>query len=335
MNNIFSRISSDLNIKKLSIETEEQFYSRLVYSSLSFWIKTSAYSIFGENISKKSILVATSPFLKTILEIYPNIYNWFYYDESRVFNPIVELRNRLYNSGELANVDFDSNLVLSNFQKIECETLEIYRGNIEIINNYISGLVSYKGIGTLSEIDIAKLFDFYFINHDKAHNILKKKLENLNWTKENKKDSEIFNPYLKEPLSKGFSKDYKLQNGEISLYKENFSDYGFIKNTNGEYYISHLSNFEIREKEIRRFQYALKNTVNNSQIAKYNLLVEDRVVILNLYSALPKKEENIMFLFGWPINNISDSFNFIFNLSVWNLIKKMLENLDILLIEEA
>ena len=48
-----------------------------------------------------------------------------------------------------------------------------------------------------------------------------------------------------------------------------------------------------------------------------------------------KKEESILFLFGWPINNISDNFNFIFNLSIWNLIKKILENLHILLIEEA
>jgi hypothetical protein len=335
MYSLFTRISNDLNINKLSIETNEQFYSRLVYSSLSYWIKISAVNIDNEGVSKKYIINNVTPFLKTILEIHPELNSWFYSYENKVNNPITLVRKRLYESGELTNMEFTSNLTLANFQSVKCKGLEIYRGNIEFINNYTGGLASYKGIGILSDIDVEKLFEFYFIDDITAKRTLEIKVDSINWTKENKKDSEIFNPNLKEPLSKGFSKDYNLKDGEISLYRENFSDYGFVKNYNNEYYISHLSDFEIKTNEVRRFQYALKNLVRNNQIANYKVLEHEQVVTLHLYSALPKKEESILFLFGWPINNISDNFNFIFNLSIWNLIKKILENLHISLIEEA
>ncbi len=333
MYSLFTRISNDLNINKLSIETNEQFYSRLIYSSLSYWIKISAVNIDNEGVSKKYIINNVTPFLKTILELYPILNSWFY--SNKVSNPIVILRNRLYDSGELTNMELTSNLSLANFQSVKFKELEIYRGTIEFKNNFTGGLVSYKGIGILSDIDVEKLFTFYFIDDITAKKTLEMKVDNINWIKENKKDSEIFNPNLKEPLSKGFSKDYKLKDGEISLYKENFSDYGFVKNVNNEYYISHLSDFEIKRNEVRRFQYALKSVVRNNQIAKYKVLEDEQVVMLHLYSALPKKEESILFLFGWPINNISDNFNFIFNLSIWNLIKKLLVNLHILLVEEA
>lgn len=335
MYSLFTRISNDLNINKLSIETNEQFYSRLIYSSLSYWIKISAVNIDNEGVSKKYIINNVTPFLQTILEIHPELNSWFYSYENKVNNPITLVRKRLYDSGELTNIEFTSNLSLANFQSVKCKELEIYRGNIEFKNNYTGGLVSYKGIGILSDIDVEKLSEFYFIDDITAKKTLEMKVDNISWTKENKKDSEIFNPHLKKPLSKGFSKDYNLKDGEISLYKENFADYGFVKNVNNEYYISHLSDFEIKTNEVRRFQYALKSVVRNNQIAKYKVLEDEQVVMLHLYSALPKKEESILFFFGWPINNITDNFNFIFNLSIWNLIKKLLVNLHILLDEEA
>lgn len=333
MDNFYNKISTDLNINILKNETENQYFSRLTYTALSLWLRTFVLNnmIFQKNrgISKKALFYKGKEWLDKIIELYPELSLWFYPEMDKHKVPIKIIRDTLYNVGELVNYGFTTEISLPNYKELELDNFILHKGYMNKKLVSVSGLSLFLSPGTISENDLLKIMNFYNIEDIIAEELLNKKIKSIKWTHEKVENKEIFNKYLKEPLSRSFSLNYELREKDITMYKANFNDYGFIKKENGKYYINQLSKYEIDEREVRRYQYALKSSVNNAQIALYLIKEEDNVCILKLYSALPKLEESILMFFGWPVKNINDRMNFIFSLSVWSFIKHLLENLNI------
>ncbi|WP_142414226.1 hypothetical protein [Hathewaya massiliensis] len=329
-------INKDLRIRRYKEEEIIQYIARIVYSALGIWIRISALDedIFENNpefsgVSKIHIINRCSIFLDNIIEIYPEIEKWFKpYDSEE--NPIITIRDRLYKGGELVDVGFNTNLALPTYK--ECvvnDGISIIRG-LNVGNIKIStGLAQLKKATEENTRDIEKIFKFYGLKSKSAKEEVMSYVKNIKWNKIDYYSAEIFNKYSKECFSSCWNSEYKLESGEITLYRHEFYDFGFIKKLDDNIYISQISKYLIDQFEVRRFMYGLKNDVNNSANATYKMEYEKGIVRLNLYNKLPEKEEGILLLLGWPMKDINDKLNLIFHISIWPVVEVILKNLNI------
>lgn len=342
MNNkkhILDEMSSDLDIYKYKDEDSISYKARVIYSALSKWVKISTWDSDileeEENIgkSRKYLSNKAKDFLQNILDIYPEIRTWFYPKDMKE-NPETLIIDRLKNSGEIVKSGFNTKFALPNYEEcIISNKAKVTRG---IENNEIqmhTGLVQLKLLEDNCNIDKQDVFEFYGVEDKNAKEIWNIYLKSAEWRKRQDITCQIFNKYSKVNFYRSWDESYKLREGEISIYKENHSDYGVIKKVNGEIYTSQFTSILVDNYEIRRFLYGLKSEASNNTIAYYKYKGEGRTVELNLKSALPKHENNILLALGWPKNSIQDTNNLIFSIRVWEFIKLILENLNIVLRE--
>lgn len=343
MNNkkyILDEISNDLNIYKYKDEDFTIYKARVIYSALSKWIKISTLDSDlledeWDNIgqSKKYISNKAKIFLQNIIDIYPEARNWFYPEDMKE-NPETLIIDRLKNAGELVKSGFNTKLALPSYEEcIISNSQKVTRGIEENNIQMHAGLVQLKLIDNSCKVDKKLLFEFYGVEDKNATEIWNIYLKNCEWRKRPEITCQIFNKYSKVNFFRSWEENYKLREGEISIYKENHNDYGVIKKIKGEIYTSQFKSVLVEEYEIRRFLYALKCEASNNTIAYYRYIEEGGVVELNLKSALPNHENNILLALGWPKNSIKDNTNLIFSIHVWEFIKLILENLNIVLRE--
>lgn len=337
---ILKQIINDLKIRQYDGEKLNLYISRVVYSALSFWIRTSTLDedILQQSskkigVSKVHILNRCRPFIDNMIELYPEIYQWFYPEGSKE-DPIVTIRERLYGGGELVDVGFNTDLALPNYKEcIVNKRVNIIRGLNSGCFQKITGLAQFKILDKKNNVDFEKAFKFYGLRIQSAKEILREYVKNTKWNKKEEITFQIFNKYCSNSFSSCWDNEYKLKNDDISLYKNEFFDFGFIRKLNGSIYTSEIEKYLIDKYEIRRFMYGLKNDVNNSIVVRYRKYDEKRLVEVRLDNALPQEEENILMLLGWPIENINDKYNLLFNTSIWLFIKNLLKNLNITLQE--
>jgi hypothetical protein len=336
---ILNQIINDLNIRNYEGEGRNQYISRVVYSALSMWIRVSTLDedIFQPlnkiGVSKIHILNRCQPFLDNMIELYPEIHRWFYPKEDKK-NPIVIIRDRLCNGGELVDVGFNTDLALPSYQ--EC----VVNNRIGIIRGYnvgyikkATGLAQLKVLDEENTEDIEKALEFYSLKDQTAEEILRNYIKNIKWNKREGISDLVFNKYCKNSFSNSWDSEYKLKDNEISLYKYGINDFGFVKKISGSIYTSQINEYLIERFEVRRFMYGLKCGVKNPIVAKYKRYEEVGLVELNLYNGLPGREQNILLLLGWPLKNVSDKYNLLFDASVWLFVEKVLKNLNIILQE--
>lgn len=338
-NEILKCIQNDLKIIRYNGEKLESYISRIVYSALGMWIRTSTLDedILSEEsreigVSKIHIINRCKPFLENMIEIYPEINNWFNTNKGK--NPIEITRKRLYNAGELVDVGYKTDVALPCYE--EC----VLNNNYKVIRGLKKGnfknsigLSQIENVSS-SDLDNKDIFKFYGLNSKPSIEILNEYLNSSKWTRREGFSGEYFNKYSNKIFSNCWDSGYILKDNDITIYKNGILDYGFIKKENNEIYSFQISKYIISKYEVRRFMYALKSQVNNKVIAKFKKYYKDKLVMLKLYNTLPQKEENILMLIGWPINDIEDKFNLIFNENCWGLVEMILSNLDIKLEEE-
>ncbi|MCK4258285.1 MAG: hypothetical protein KAX49_04865 [Halanaerobiales bacterium] len=338
---IIKKINKNLKIGSYFGEANSHYMSRIIYSALSIWIRVSTLDeniLSQENektgVSKIHIINRCKPFLNSMTDIFPEIKEWFYpsdFDE----NPIIVLRDRLFNSGELVNAGFDTFLGLPKYQ--ECNfspQIRIIRGINANKFDSVSGICLLKLKNKNDTINYDKIFEFYGLYKKTSTSFLIDYLNSITWNKQDKLTSEVFNKYSKKPFSSSWSDDLIIKNNEVTLYKNDFFDFGFVKRKNKDIYTSQISDYLIGEFEVRRFMYAFKKQVNNPAVAKYKRYLDEETVELHLFNDLPRKEQSILLLLGWPKKSIMDKFNLIFHDSVWELVKMILDNLNIELQED-
>lgn len=337
---ILNQIVNDLNLRHYKGEGRNQYISRVVYSALSMWIRISTLDedIFQQpfnkiGVSKIHILNRCQPFLENMIELYPEIHSWFYPKEYKK-NPIVIIRDRLCSGGELVDVGFNTDLALPCYQ--ECvvnNRVGIIRGFNVGYRQKAAGLAQLKMLDEENTVDIGKALEFYNLKYQSAEEILNTYIKNIKWNKGEGISDLIFNKYYDNSFSNCWDSEYKLKDNDISLYKYGTNDFGFVKKTNGSIYTSQINQYLIERFEVRRFMYGLKCGVKNSIVAKYKRYEEAGLVELNLYNGLPSREQNILLLLGWPLQNVSDKYNLLFDASVWLFVEKVLKNLNIILQE--
>lgn len=335
-NHIIDEISNDLKIYKYKGEDSINYKARVIYSALSKWIKISTldYDILvneQEYIgqSRKHLSNRAKIFLENILDLFPEVRVWFY-PEYMEDTPQSLIIDRLKYSGELVKSGFNTNLAIPTYEEcIISNKTKVIRGMKNNELHMHTGLTQLEVSTDNYKVDMIELFEFYGVETLKAEFIWNMYLKNAHWRKRPDISCQVFNKYSKVSFSKSWSYDYKLNENDISIYKENHSDYGIIKKFNGEIYTSNFNRALVEEYEVRRFMYALKKEAGNSAIAYYKYLDSDNAVELNLKSALPNHENYILLSLGWPKNSIKDTNNLIFSVHVWDFIKHILDNLNI------
>lgn len=333
---ILKRIISDLKIRRYDDEVKAQYIARVVYSALAMWIRYSTLDedIFQQSselvgVSKIHVLNKCKPFLDNMIEIYPEIYEWFYPEKCEE-NPIGIVRDRLYNGGELVDVGFNTDLALPSYRECGINNgVRIIRG----INSYefqrTTGIAQFKAVNEKDRVDIEKILNFYGFKNKSAQEILNEHIKNIKWSKKEKITVDIFDKYSKESFSNCWNREYKLKDNDISLYKYEFFDFGFVRKLHGNIYTSQIDEYLIEQFEVRRFMYGLKNEVDNSVLARYKKYSDKNLVRLKLCCDLPQKELNILLLLGWPLKNINDRLNLLFHASSWLFVEAVLKNLNI------
>lgn len=331
---LIQQISRDTNIKKYKNESEESFISRLIYSVISFNIRLSVLDKrpfeVEEFKSKKYILQKGEEYLKSFTNIYPQINKWFMCEEK---SPIVLIRDRLEDIGELVPVGFDTDLGVPNFQSVNISNeYKVFRGIYKAKRLEFSGVTQLES-HFKQEFDISQVNEFYNYNVELIRCRYVKYLKSNMKKIESIGHMEIFNKYGVGNLYNSWGEKINLNEGDVTIYKYNDFDYGFITKKNSDYFGISINNYDIENYEVRRYLLWLRDDCNNNVIA-YKRKIDSGYVLLNLTCGLPKKELNIFYGLGWPYKSISDDKSFIFKIEVWDYIEAILSELKIKVVEE-
>ena len=342
MNNIknilIKKISDDINVYSYNKENNTEYIARLLYSAISIHLRVCILNkeVLDKKVfkSKKYLLFKGEELLETFLLVFPEVREWFY-NENNKESPIVTIRDRLERSGDIVSVGFNMDLGIpkSNFVAISSNS-KLMRGisNINVFD--VAGLlfidrnkeeynnIDFKEINKFFNYDMERLENVYFTYLNKP----------MNEIKENNQ-LKVFDKYGKKSLSNSWIDVINLKDDDITIYKYNDFDYGFIKKKNSRLFLSSISKYDIERLEVRRYMLNLKSECGNPSIAYVNK-VGKGYVQLKLTNKLPTIEESILLGLGWPKNNINDVTNFVFRREVWDYIKLILTNLKIRMVED-
>ncbi|MBD7970010.1 hypothetical protein [Paenibacillus gallinarum] len=342
-NPIIHHIAKDLKIVKIPLETEEQYFSRIIYSALAMWIRYSTLDediLFPEKskigVSKTHIRNRCQPFIDEMIKMYPSTRQWFY-PPDKESDPVGTVMERLCNAGELVEVGYSTDLALPHYAWcLANENMSIIRG----IKNF--DLLGVTGISQLDELTDnlvlnprADLFSFYSLSKNTEDVLLNEILEKMEWVAwSNDLPYQLFNKFSQKNFSYSWDYEFKENDTEITLYRHPLylkgnKDFGFVKKMDGKIYTSQLSEYFVETFEVRRYMYALRHSAGNSAKAKYIQHSDVDLVELHLYNGLPSNETKILGILGWPVHNIYDMRKLVFHISVWDFVKQLLSNLNI------
>ncbi|MDD3915010.1 MAG: hypothetical protein PHF76_10230 [Bacteroidales bacterium] len=327
---------TDLAIHSYATESAKSYCSRVTYSGLGEWIKTAAYDKYIEDdsdydntggASKSYITSKVQEILNSYIEIIPIIKTWYYPEsEKHPVLPIQEIRDRIYISGFLVSNKMNT----LQFPPAKCtkisDSLYLYRGDIHRSPDCVIGLGTYvKDKGDIPEVELAEMFNLpkkpanIFVD-DYLKNVRSKFIQS-DYLPESR---EYFNHHSIGAISKSWSHDYKNQN-EVTVYRDNYNDYGLIKTIEGVYNTSAFPSSYIDLLEIRRFIYGLWYKTNHA--AKVKIEKHDTLCSIRLPSHLPAKEQSVLYLLAWPSNDIMDKTEYIAPIEVLPVIEKLFKGL--------
>lgn len=321
-------INNDLKIKKFSKESDTKYYARIIYTALSMWIRTSVIPLANEEKSKGIIINKIKKRFDEIVAEIPDILIWYNLDGLDT-HPVTEITKRLIRTGEIIEYGFYNELILPEFEKCYLYSFfYMYRGFYHGRNSIFSGLIPIVKEKN-KEINIMNDLSYFGMDKSDSVDFLDMYIKNSKWRKVDNFKHEIFDYSCKYNNSNCWVNEQAFSDFEVTLYKNEFFDFGFVKKFDGDYFISEISDYLRLQYEVRRFMYGLKK--KNGERSKAFFKVDDinQSVCLKLTSSLPMKEESIFSIIGWPKNNISDNCNFIFHLAVWEIVTQILERLNI------
>lgn len=327
-NEIISKMQQDMHIKQYNGEPKSRFIGRILYSALCQWMR---YSIVDETTpfydrkSKVYILSKMKKVLDNMTDSFPESIKWIYGDTSNVADKdeiIRGLREKMLFAGELVEVDENHNIALPAYTKKSC--VIGYKRILGLTNEDLKGL-EYIGITR-----ICNNSDSY----EKSHLLESRSIDNyLNWLFLNTSwgkvtcldDYEFFNPYSKKPPYQSWTniipKETDRLLARITLYN-GMHEYHIITKNQDEYSNAALTPVLQEWKEERRAILALRRAVNNPMLADY--YDKGSVCILNLFCGIPLKEQIILDTFCWPLNSMSDKYNYVVPKVIWEEIEAIL-----------
>lgn len=345
-NPLVKQISQDLNIHKFNDETDESFGNRLIYSAIASWVRMlvlgKSYTDlrFSEETDYPEVDInhiqnrASHVAYGLILSI-PHEENWITVTTEEQSSELASIIiGNMKFCFEISELNDSRRITTSPNRNVYLEGLRLHLGGVRWNNNlnllYTFGFGRWEPYGE-SKKNLRAIFNIPNANHQIYFSEL---IKNARWKqKQLNGNYEIF-----KTGSNGYYRDAwrvvdigKIPQG-ISLIR-NTEDGGYLLVKRAEQVLSVvlLDNWYYLEKEIFRIMYALDANFNTH--AKFNAENKQDHVILHCHSKLPNAETRLLLLSSWPKRNSNDIYYRIIPALVWKQIKKVIENLGIIIVD--
>lgn len=334
MNSIINKMATDLGIYRYHDEEITAFKCRVIYSAMSSWIKAIAMDQpigSKENhlsgVSRRHIYERGNAVLESLIKMNPETSSWFDFEDTKE-NPVVIIRNRLLNHGDLLNEGFDTNLTLPIVHR-----KHFISGYDTIYGEVLGKSIIYSGISALCNNNVKIQADISESPEEWLNDFLK----NIWWSPIPSEMTELvcFNPAHKSRNNySAWDNSSPNVSDEIVLGRVTINNNGY------EYYLlkpksrlMHRIDPFLQEQGYHiRIMYALRKKVNNSVIAIIKNYGEH--LYLKLYTHLPANERKLLESYAWPYNRINDRLCWTIYSFVWDYIKPYFESIGIQIAEE-
>lgn len=334
MNSIIDKMATDLGIFRYNGEETTSFKCRVIYSAMSSWIKaiTMDQPIGSKEnhlsgVSRRHIYERGNAVLESLIKLNPETAPWFGVEDSDE-NPVVIIRNRLLNHGDLLNEGFDTNLALPVARR-----KQFISGYDTIYGEVLGKKYIYSGISVLCSNHVTKQSEVC----ESAEEWLKSFLKNIWWSPIPSEMNELtyFNPAHKS------RNNYTAWDSSLPNVSDEFILGRLMINQNGyEYYLlkpksklMHRIDPFLQEQGYHiRIMLALRKKANNSVVAITKNYGDH--IHLKLSTHLPTKERILLESYAWPYNRINDMRYWTMYNYIWKYIKPYFESIGIRIAEE-
>ena len=324
MNSIIDKMATDLGMFRYHDEEVTAYKCRVIYSAMSSWVKAIAMDQpVGSKENHLSGVSRRHIYERGNAETAP----WFKVEDSEE-KPVVIIRNRLLNHGDLLNEGFDTNMALPITHR-----KQFVSGYDTVYGEILGASIIYSGISTLCTNNATKQSE----ESENAEEWLKDFLKNIWWSAMPSEVNELmyFNPAHKSRNNySAWNSSFPDVSDEIILGRLTINKNGY------EYYLlkpksklMHIIDPFLKEQGYHiRIMYALRKIANNSVTATIKNC-EDHIH-LKLYTHLPTRERIMLESYAWPYNRINDMLCWTMYGYIWQYIKPYFESLGIRIVEE-
>lgn len=329
------RMASDLGIFRFTEESSLQFKCRVIYSAMASWIKAIAMDqppgsreegFYG--VSRRHMFERSRAVLDTFYRMYPEIREWFDLTETDE-HPVILLRARLLNHGDLLNEGFDTNVALPSVHSVQLTP------KIETVYGEILGeSLHYSGIAVVR----CKEAEIPVENVEVTQEWIRGFLKEVWWSLDLPDTTawQYFNPANSAKNNYSAWQDSMVEAVcGIVLARAVVNKYGY------EYYLLKTKDKLIHKldpflQELGyhiRIIYALRAGAGNRAVAAVKR--HDRYVALQLNAHLPLNETGLLESYAWPCRNINDKLGWIMSDFIWDYIEPYIVALGIRILEDS
>ncbi|KAF1078278.1 hypothetical protein [Methanogenium sp. MK-MG] len=338
-------MAQGMGISRFSCEDENAYIARILYSAISEWTKTTvldrSIEVEGEGCdagdtryTKHHVTRKCNLILSTYLDLYPDVEKWFYPKNKPDIQPTKEIQERLEFSGFLVSgTENTIQLPPDKYAKV-AEDLYLLRGTSFGKDGEIHGLGWY--VNSISELNVYSLEELFLIPQIDAKDTV---LEYSRFAEGkftlNSTISDV-RKYFDPSSGRVFSESWEqslCHPWERTVYRNNIFDYGLAKQENGEISALAFPGHIIKMQDVRRFMYGLRYLSQNPEHAR--ITTYDDAIKIKLNSFLPGREGMLFYMIAWPVRNILDRTEFITSPVFLPIITKLLENLNIKVIQNG
>lgn len=335
---IINAMSKDLGVQRYAEENETHYVCRVLYSGLACWIKATTFDtalseshLSYTGVSKKHIHDKCGKILSEFMDRFPFVGDWFYGGDRSV-DPVSVVRQRLFGSGDIIDIGFQTNVGLVKTSELQLTNQLLQtKGVVLQRSSFYTGVSTVKrvalGCGESPKIQLPNSQEwlFEFVNRAwwKKGEVADEQMEYF--------DAQQYS--LNNSIWKGNKFNYV--SGLILCRRQiNESSYEYIlqKRVSGEVHHHRVDPFLQETREYRRIMFALRSLANNPAPAKAK--GSQRNIHLSLRVHLPNKEQQCLESFAWPSNSIDDKLEWDMPYEVWIYIKEELLRLGLNVTED-
>ena len=335
---LISTMAKDLKIDKIENESDKHYAARVIYSGLACWVKATTFdkaitetSETQSGTSKKYIHDRCEKVLTEFMRRFPEAEEWFY-PEKKKTDPVSLVRDRLYGSGDLLDIGFQTHagLIKHYEEKLDPGLCQI-KGVITQPGGFYSGISVLKRTEKVEEPenDITANDSTLWLNQF---------IERAWWKKGDLQDEqmEYFDPYQPSRNNMLWKSGKPAYTAGLILSRRsiNKSSYEYIleKREAGNTFHHRMDPHFQEMREYRRVMFVLRAIANNPAPALAAGNTKNVHLKLNVF--LPNKELAILEALSWPCNSIDDKLEWDMPLDVWNYIRSNLLRLGLKVTED-
>jgi hypothetical protein len=187
------------------------------------------------------------------------------------------------------------------------------------ITNAVNGSIRLKEILRIPEME-----------SDKWLEMLLQSAIWVNWTMAG--EFEIFNSLSPNGMKTWHKDSWKTLSKEFvpegySLVRNILRQYFIMRKSKDSYTLAPLDKWYVNSGELHRIQYGLDQKAGCPSI--FSVYDHGDCMILNSHSLLPKAEQSLLYLLGWPVGSIGNRFKWIFRATEWTIIDEALKAMKI------